>query len=163
MTGEDKVETATETLGVRDILIELLRRQPARAIAWKAMSSYITMAQMIELLTNSDETGLVWATDLLRVARDVIARRADSGAPLAPGKQLRAVLPDVRKVQSLNPLAQLAREEPNKVLWQDSTGSLTGAEMGLAIEEGTEAALQWVMQVFSQCEVFLLNGSKGKK
>lgn len=160
---EKKVATATGVSGVRGILIEMLRRQPARAVAWKAMSGYITMAQMIELLTNSDETGLVWATDLLRVARDVIAVRAESGGSLAPSKQLRTIVPDVRKVQPLNPFAQLARETPKKVLWHDSTGSLTGNEMGTAVEEGTEAALQWVTQMFCQCEVFLLNSSKGKR
>lgn len=158
MKDENKVEAVGDELRVRDILIDMLRFQPARAVARKTMSGNTTMAEMIVQLTNSEEEALMWATELLRISRDVVARRVESGGSLAPSKPLLAILLDAGKVQPLTPFAQIAREVPNTILWQ----SLKGNEMALAVETGSEVAQQWMLQVFCQCEVFIRAKSKGK-
>lgn len=69
----------SETIN-RKVFANLLREIPADTIGWKTLSGEYTAEQLGDLVVQGDEVGLRYVSELLRLARDILAARAKVGA-----------------------------------------------------------------------------------
>lgn len=60
----------------RKVFANLLREVPGKTIGWKTLTGEYTAEQLGDLILKGDEVGLRYVTDLLRLARDILAARA---------------------------------------------------------------------------------------
>jgi hypothetical protein len=60
----------------RLMVANLLREVPATTISWRTLDSEFTARELGDLVLQGDELGLRYVSDLLRLARDIIAARA---------------------------------------------------------------------------------------
>lgn len=60
----------------RKVFANLLREIPADTIGWKTLSGDYTAEQLGDLVLQGDEVGLRYVSELLRLARDILAARA---------------------------------------------------------------------------------------
>lgn len=63
----------------RKVFANLLREVPANTIGWKTLSGEYTAEQLGDLILQGDELGLRYVSELLRLARDILAARAKQG------------------------------------------------------------------------------------
>lgn len=61
---------------IRVFVAEYLQTLPSDQVVWKTMSGDLTSQDMIKSLQANEESALIWLSELLRVWRDVLARRS---------------------------------------------------------------------------------------
>lgn len=57
-------------------VIALLRELPSHTIVWRTTGKSFTAEELIKEIELGTETGLQYASDLLRIARDFLSRKA---------------------------------------------------------------------------------------
>lgn len=60
----------------RKVFANLLREIPGKTVGWKTLDGEYTAEQLGDLVLKGDELGLRYVTELLRLARDILAARA---------------------------------------------------------------------------------------
>ena len=60
----------------RKVFANLLREIPGKTIGWKTLAGEFTAEEIGDLVLKGDEVGLRYVTELLRLARDILAARA---------------------------------------------------------------------------------------
>jgi len=61
------------------LILDILKEFDSSAVVARMDKTY-TVADMIQEIEQGTETGLVWASDVLRISRGYLARQAQGGA-----------------------------------------------------------------------------------
>ena len=74
---KEKILEANEMMLFKEIVTNLLQELDPEIIAWRPISSApLTAKQLIEEVNSSTDLGLQYSSDLLRVSRDLLQRKA---------------------------------------------------------------------------------------
>lgn len=70
------VATVRVDVSPRECVVEQYQAMPEAVPAWKTMSTTYTVRQMAALLDAREHDALVFLSDVVRICRDIVARRA---------------------------------------------------------------------------------------
>lgn len=131
----------TETLTIRQAMLNRLGSLSPDAVVHRTMSQNTTAAEMVELLTNRDTQGLMWGSDVLRIARDMLARSAKrNDVPVVtPCADAKAVQNSSRQM-----LVGLLEELPAKSFaWHTQEGPCAASALIDALLADASPSLEW--------------------
>lgn len=148
-----------ETIKVSDFINGLLAKTNPDQVVWNTMSGPFTARQMHELLLMRDHTALCWASDHLRVMRDIFGLMAEKGRAVTGVSSEQIAL--ARCIEK-TPFISLLRETATRtgqVFWSPEHGPVAKEEMLSALDEDNELATQYVACFVHCLENLLTKGT----
>lgn len=148
-----------ETTKISDFILGLLAKINPEQVVWNTMSGPFTAKQMHELLLVRDHTALCWASDHLRVMRDIFGLMAAKGRAVTGVSSEQ--IAQARCIEK-QPFISLMRETTTRtgqVFWSPESGPVSKEEILSALEEDNELAAQYVACFVHCLENLLTKGS----
>lgn len=149
-----------ETIKLSVFIIGLLAKINPGQVVWNTMSGPFTAEQMHDLLIMRDHTALCWASDHLRVMRDVFGHMAERGSTVtgvAPEQV--ALARDIEKKPFISLLHETAGIT-GRVFWSPEHGQVSREAMLSALAENNELAAQYVACFLHCIENLLTTGRR---
>ncbi|MDW9481258.1 hypothetical protein GOB57_21675 [Sinorhizobium meliloti] len=127
---------------IQDMVITTLNELPDGAIAWRTVSDAISKERLIGEVRASSVLGQQFCSELLRVSRDLIARKAADEARFEP---VTASSPDVPSLEWLQTLKVLIWEGEGGMIADEFVPLLSDEDIADYRKEGTNPTLEEVI------------------
>jgi hypothetical protein len=156
--------TAPDTaLKLSEVFVGFLRQRPPNEVAWRTMSGNFTAAQIADMIERRNETGLQWASDHARVARDILAARvATNLRHIKEG--VSSSFPEPGRIQTKGPCSLIGECDKDAILWRTKERGIAASELKAMVEDGAEEGHRWIQQLLVVShEMIASNGKRRNK